>query len=1006
MRAWLLKALKIRDGEARRVFALAGYLVFTVSTFITGRIQRDSLFLSAFTKEDLAYMYMSVAVMVPVPAYLFGRIADRFRRDRMLIATLLVTIAAMVVMRVLVQTKQPWVYIALYNFVEVYGTFLILQFWTFAGDLFSSREAKRLFPIVSAGSVIAGVLCGVVISGLVKAIGTENLLFLQMACLVGAGALIAWVGRTERARIREAAVKGQTRPATGDKPAFGVSAQAASVLHSKHLKIIAGMTVATFVTVPLIDYQFKVLVKENFTNNGIVDTDAISSFMGLFSAATGVIAAVTQLAITGRILERFGVVSALLILPVMLFAGLVSQILSLLSAFAAVVFTKGAENAFRYSVYDATMQVLYTPVSTQVRGRAKTFIDGIVKPVSGGLAGAAMVLFVGPLKLPLKSLAVASVVLVLAWIVLVLLIRREYVRELLATLRRRRLEFSDKSLVITDGPTVDLLRERLRSDDPSAVRDALELCRRVQGHDLTMALEPLFDHPDADLRARALEIVADKQGSADHDRIERLFADADERVRSAAIRAYCAILGEASVKAVEPQLTSTSASVRGAAVAGLIRYGGLEGILHAADNLKAMLTSEREDVRFASAQVLKEIQIRSFFRPVQRLLGDHSIRVRNAAIAAAGAMKVTELVPSLIYMLRKRETARAASMALSVYGEDVIDTLRRVLLQPRENPYLRRAIPRILERIGTQGALDTLLGALEVGDPDTRMEVARAAGRLREKLGVTVDEVRIRKLIDQEIGRHYQLLVMVQDLRAITEHGERDTAQDLLADALEARQRKSLKGVFRLLGIIHPLKAIETVDANLASTSPITRSNAVEVLDNLIESEEKIRLLPIVEDSAEQRTTARERASALDRLLERGAQFYKLEHKSPEERLRDLLAGDEPWLVVCALHEVGEQSLIDLKPVVEPHLRSNAPIVRETALRALARLQPDGLEQWCDELAADPDKIVQRAVRHYRRTLGLASDPGIAVPRPDDPTTLPTSAAARESATVRPVVDA
>jgi hypothetical protein len=116
----------------------------------------------------------------------------------------------------------------------------------------------------------------------------------------------------------------------------------------------------------------------------------------LFSAATGVIAAVMQLAVTGRLLERFGVVSALLVLPVTLFAGLVSHIASMLSAFAAVVFTKGAENAFRYSIYDATMQVLYTPVSSQVRGRAKTFIDGIVKPVSGGLAGAAMVMIMPP----------------------------------------------------------------------------------------------------------------------------------------------------------------------------------------------------------------------------------------------------------------------------------------------------------------------------------------------------------------------------------------------------------------------------------------------------------------------------------------------------------------------------------------------------------------------------------------------------------------------------------
>ena len=43
---------------------------------------------------------------------------------------------------------------------------------------------------MSAGSVVAGVVIGAVISGLVKAIGTENLMYLQMGCLAAA-ALIA-----------------------------------------------------------------------------------------------------------------------------------------------------------------------------------------------------------------------------------------------------------------------------------------------------------------------------------------------------------------------------------------------------------------------------------------------------------------------------------------------------------------------------------------------------------------------------------------------------------------------------------------------------------------------------------------------------------------------------------------------------------------------------------------------------------------------------------------------
>jgi ATP/ADP translocase/HEAT repeat protein len=992
--SFLKEALNVREGEGLRVLSLAGYLVLTVSTFITGRIQRDSLFLSAFDKEDLAWMYISVAVMVPVPALLFSRVADRFRRDRLLIWSLLATVVVMGVMRLLLLTDERAVYVLLYNFVEVYGTFLILQFWTFAGDLFSSREAKRLFPIVSAGSVVAGILCGFAVSGVVKLIGTENLLLVQMALLVGAAGIIRSVGHRERARLREVVVLEAVGRQVRDKvskeagaPAraktrVGVSQQASNVLASKHLKIVAGMTIATFITVPLVDYQFKVLVKEHFTTGGVVDTDAISSFMGLFSAMTGVIAAVMQLAFTGRILERFGVVAALLLLPVTLLGGLFAGLLSVASAFACAVFTKGAENSFRYSITDATMQVLYTPVPSQARGRAKTFIDAVLKPIAGGLAGAAMVLLVGPLKLPLQSLAIVAVVLVACWIGLILLIRREYVNELLSTLRRRRLHFGDRSLTITDAPTVAVLRERLGGSDARDVRNAIELCRRVQGHDLSVELTALLQRPDPLVRRATLELLADRSAAeraarVDPAHIEALFVGegvddgVDDDVRAAAVSAYCAIVGENALPVVEPMLHAAAPAIRGAAVAGIIRFGGLEGILHAADDLKAMLAAQDEGMRFACAQVLQEIGIRGFHGPVQALLADDSLRVQLAAIAAAGTMKSPELVPSLIYKLRQRETARAAQTALAAWGDDVIDALVRVVRQPREDATLRRAVPRVLERIGSRAALDALLSALfVVEDDEVRRELARACARLRDRLGVAVDEGAVKKLIDAELGRHYQLLAMMADLQTVAG----DRRRDLLRDALEARAWRSLDGVFRLLAIVQPYKAIDTIWGNLRSTSAVSRANAIEVLDNLLDSDEKRGLLPLVEATGELQDDGPAAARALARLLDRGGELYRLERRAPEQWLKLLLEGKDEWLVVCALFTVTELGLAHVNDAVEGHLRHKNPIVRETALSALSVLVPAQvfLER-CAGLAEDGHAAVARAATRLLATARAAT---------------------------------
>ncbi len=976
---WLKEALNIRDGEGRRVVGLALYLLLAVSTFISGRIQRDSLFLSAFSKEDLASMYISVAVMVPVPALLFARIADRFRRDKLLVWTLLTTVVLMGFMRLLLTLQQRWVYVVLYNFVEVYGTFLILQFWTFAGDLFSSREAKRLFPIVSSGSVIAGIVCGLAVSGLVKAIGTENLLVLQMVLLLGGAAVIRSMGRTERARLRHVAVLDAVRGKRGtQQQGLKVSQQASNIFQSKHLKIVAGMTVATFVTVPLIDYQFKVLVKEHFTHAGLADTDAISAFMGLFSAVTGIMAAVMQLALTGRILERFGVVAALLLLPVTLLGGLFAMVSSLASAFMCAVFTKGAENSFRYSITDATMQVLYTPVPSQARGRAKTFIDGVIKPMAGGLAGAAMVVLVGPLRLPLTSLAVVAAVLVACWIGLILLIRREYVKELLSTLRRRRLDFSDQGLTINDAPTVALLRSRLRGNDDTDILNSIELCRRVQGHDLSTELVSLLDHDDATVRRASLELIGDRRGgervaTIDPARVERLFAvghhaDVDDDVRAAAVAAYCAIVGDQAIGAVEPMLRSTSPSVRGAAVAGIIRYGGFEGILHAAADLKAMLADEDETMRFACARVLEDIAVKGFHGPVQALLGDRSLRVQLAAIAAAGAMKSPELMARLIQQLSQRELGRAAQAALAAYGDDVIVALVRVVLQPHEDLHIRKSIPRVLERIGTASALDALMSALlTVDEPAVRRELARACARVRDRLGVAVDEVAIRRVVAIELQRHYQLLAMMADLAPVTQ----DARRDLLRDALEVRAQHSLEGIFRLLGIIHPHKAIETIWGNLRSTSSVARANAIEVLDNVLLGDEKRALLPVLEAGFELAAEQAVARRALDRVLERGDELYPLVRHQPEVWLGQLLEGSDPWLVVCALHAVTELGLPGATAVVIGHLQSQHPIVRETALSALRVLVPaPEFVHHCEHMAHDSHSAVNstaaklRAVAH------------------------------------------
>lgn len=949
----MLGALKIRPGEAEKVILMALYLFLAVFAFITGRITRDSLFLSAFDKSLLAWMYVTIAVAVPVPAYIYARFADRFRRDRIILTTLLIFVGLIIAGHFLIATEFKPVYIVLYNFVEILGAFLMIQFWTFAGDLFPSRDAKRLFPVIGGGGVIAGMVSGVAVGSLAKAVGTENLLLLQALLLGGCFFIVRRIGRMHRLQLQEAIASRTTRT---EKKKFGVKGEIQDVFKSKHLRIIAGMTVATFLTVPLVDYAFKVLAKAHYTSDGIVHTDELTAFMGVFYTLTGVIAAVTQFGFASRLLERFGVVASLLILPVSLLMGSVGMMLVAGNlAFAFAVATKGAENSFRYSIYDATMQVIYTPVPGNVRGRAKTFIDGILKPWAGGIAGGVIVLFTGPLNLPLKQLSYVAGGLTCVWIALVLAIRREYVTQLLTTLRKRRLDFSEKELSISDDATVDILRAALNSDDVAEVRNAVELATRVTSHDLSEAVAPLLERDEPDIKVLALDMLGARGSMRFSEQVQQCFDDDDERVNAAAIRSFCALVGEPALRVVARYLESPAPAVRGAAVASLIKHGGLEGILFSAEHLKLMQASDDPQTRLASATVFREIGVRNFYQPVLTLMRDESARVQTAAIHAAGAMKSAELVPALVYKLSRRETARAASAALVEFGEEVVPTLGKVLAHDPEDVSIRRQIPRILERIGTQSCLEMLMQCLDVEDPDARRETARAAARLRDRLNVAIDEKRVELLFHEEVKQYYQLLAALDDLTKIAGA----EGPDLLRDAIEERLSRTLDRIFRLLGILYPLKTIDLIYMNLRSATATARSNAVEVLDNLIEREQKRLLLPIVEDLPR------------DKVLARGAEAFELKRQEPILWVGEFLDAREPWLVVVALYVIAELGLTDFTDKVVEYLGHPDPVARETALRTLTVLLPPRVfADRCDEMTDDDDEHVSRYAESLLEQVG------------------------------------
>lgn len=934
MSGGLTRWVGLRTGEFGKTAGMFLYLMMAVGAFITGRIARDALFLSRYDVSYLPYMYVWTAVVMALLSYAYSHFADRFRRDRLILGVTSILLVGVLAARAILALGTTWFYPVLYVYIEVMGGLMIIQFWTFANDVFNTREAKRLFGLVGAGGVVATILTGFAVGGLARQVGTANLLFLCAGLLGGCLALVFNLSRRFRQEL-EHALSGSVVSGA----AISLGADLGRVFSSRHLKVIAWMVILTFAATTVIDYQFKMIARTAFLNR----EDHLSGFFGLFFACTGVLSFFIQFLLTGRLIQRFGILICLLFLPVSLLAG--SSVFLLVPALWSATLLKGADTVLRYTVNDATIQILYLPVPGHSRGRAKAFIDGILKPCAQGITGLAIAWTTSLVAHRVHYLGVGTLAVLAAWVVMVAGLKHEYVRSLMSTLRQRRIRFGRSGLVITDARAVETLQQTLGERDEQHVLNALEMLPYARQRDWTPELGRLLDHDSARVRLQALRLM-EPEGCLDHvQQLHDRFYDSDEDVRAEAVMSYCSTLQDKAMREVEPLLQDESVKVQASAVVGLIRYGGLDGMLTAAGSLQGMVGARRADHRRAGAWAIGKVGVKSFYRSLLPLLEDPEVSVRLEAIRAAGALRCPELTLPLIYLLADPQTSKASVSALGQYGPALITILRTVLDNRSEDPAIRQAIPRVLARIGGQLSMDVLANVLETEETGLRSSVLDAILYLHLRSSDLRRDIEMfRRSLHRELKEAYQLTVIIAELAELD--GE------LIVECLRNRLGQIIQRMFKLLRVLHPDRHLDAVANNLGSPVPSIRANSIELLDNVLDTETRRCLIPLLEER-----DLRDRASL-------GDDLFPLLHMDATGWLHRLLMSDHEWTVVCALYAVGHRRTTVYESTVRMLLCHPSPMVRETAAFCLnSLLAPDELTRALESLRDDPHPRVRNVFR-------------------------------------------
>ena len=143
-----MKIINIKDREFYLVAVLIVIFFGISAATITGSAVRDAIFLIKYEKKFLPLMYVIIAVVMTFVIELYKLVSIKKNPSTFFVLSGSFFIASLFVFH---QNLFGPMVPLLYVWVEVITILVIIQFWMLASELLDTRQAKRIFPIITAG---------------------------------------------------------------------------------------------------------------------------------------------------------------------------------------------------------------------------------------------------------------------------------------------------------------------------------------------------------------------------------------------------------------------------------------------------------------------------------------------------------------------------------------------------------------------------------------------------------------------------------------------------------------------------------------------------------------------------------------------------------------------------------------------------------------------------------------------------------------------------------------
>ena len=404
----LQRLVDIEPGEQKAMLWALFYFFVLLCSYYILRPMRDEMGVAGGV-ENLQWLFTGtfIAMLVMVP--LFGWITSRYSR-----ATFLPMVYGFFIINLLIfyllfssDVADVWVARIFFIWVSVFNLFVVSVFWSFMTDIFSNRQARRLFGFIAAGGTAGALVGPALTAALVRPLGPENLMLVS-AVLLGCAMFCI----RQLIGLRSAHDDTNSTPITSTSNPLGGSVLAGIrlVFQSPYLLGIALLMLLFTTLATFLYFQQAQIIRDAFT-----DPSERTAVFASIDFAVNLLTVLIQLFFTGRLVRWLGLPWTLALVPLLLALGFMAlAVAPVLTVLAVVQIIRRAGN---YAIMRPSREMLYVVLGREEKYKAKNFIDTTV--YRGGDAISAWI-YTGlrSLGLGLSGIAWIAVPLAFLWALL------------------------------------------------------------------------------------------------------------------------------------------------------------------------------------------------------------------------------------------------------------------------------------------------------------------------------------------------------------------------------------------------------------------------------------------------------------------------------------------------------------------------------------------------------------------------------------------------------------